>query len=345
MKSFLSGKKILVAGGTGSIGSEIVRYCLRQNPEVVRIYSRDEAKQFEMQQELREHGDRLRFLIGDVRDQMRLMRACEDIEVVFHAAALKHVPACEFNPFEAVKTNVLGTQNVIECALSTPSVQKVVGISTDKATNPTNTLGATKLLSERLIASADYYKGGRKIIFTCIRFGNVLGSRGSVIPLFKKQIMQGGPVTVTHPDMTRFVMSIPQAVHLAMDAAEKAKGGEIFILKMPAFRIIDLARVMVEQLAVAAGKRPENIKTEMIGLRPGEKLHEDLMTEEETQSAESFSDMFMIKSTYFRVSPNGNGTSANSHKPTANRVYSSKYERLLTKEELKALLLRENLLY
>jgi len=173
----------------------------------------------------------LRFLVGDVRDKERLQHAVENIDFAFHAAALKHVPLCEYNPFEAVKTNVLGTQNVIEVAME-GEVEKLITISTDKAVNPVNVMGATKLLAERLTISANYYKGLRKTAFSCVRFGNVLDSRGSVIPSFREQIRKGGPVTLTEPNMTRFVMSIPRAVDLVLKAAEIARGGEIFIFKM-----------------------------------------------------------------------------------------------------------------
>lgn len=195
MENIFKDKKIIVTGGTGSIGSEIVRRVLQYDPEVVRILSRDESKQFELEQEI---GDleNVRFLIGDVRDKDRLNRAFEDVDIVFHAAAMKHVPACEYNPFEAVKTNVVGTQNVIDAALDN-GVGKVIAISTDKAASPINTMGATKLLAEKQIIDANFYKGHRKTVFSCVRFGNVMGSRGSVIPLFEKQIKNGGPVTVT----------------------------------------------------------------------------------------------------------------------------------------------------
>lgn len=333
MKNIFKGKRILVTGGTGSIGSEIVRQLLKKEPEVIRVYSRDETKQYDMQQELSPYKKVIRYFIGDVRDKQRLLRAMEDVEIVFHAAALKHVPACEYNPFEAVKTNIMGTQNLIECALDQKSVERVVGVSTDKATSPTNTMGATKLVSERLLAAADFYKGKRSVVFTAIRFGNVMGSRGSIIPLFKKQIASGGPVTVTDPEMTRFIMSIREAVELVFKAAGRAKGGEIFILKMPAFRIIDLAEVMIEELAEKFGYKPHQIKIKIIGLRPGEKIYEDLMTEEEAVNSYEMEDMFIIKSPV-------------REKPTYLRScgYGTKDERVFSKKEIKEFLYKENLL-
>jgi len=292
MNKLFEGKKILVTGGTGSIGSEIVRRILPYNPKVVRILSRDETKQFEMQQELGEYGN-VRFLIGDVRDKDRLNRAFEDINIVFHAAAMKHVPACEYNPFEAVKTNVIGTQNVIDAALDN-GVEKVIAISTDKAASPINTMGATKLLAEKLIIDANFYKGHRKTVFSCVRFGNVMGSRGSVIPLFEKQIKNGGPVTVTDPEMTRFMMTIPQAVDLVFKATKMAQGGEIFIFKMPVVKLGDMANVMIENLAPKYGYKSESIQINTIGIRNGEKMYEHLMNEEEARYAYETEDMFVV---------------------------------------------------
>jgi FlaA1/EpsC-like NDP-sugar epimerase len=292
MDDIFKDKKILVTGGTGSIGSEIVRRLLQYEPDVVRILSRDETKQFELEQEL-DNPEKVRFLIGDVRDKDRLKRAFEDIDIVFHVAAMKHVPACEFNPFEAVKTNVVGTQNVIDAALEN-EVEKVIAISTDKAANPINTMGATKLLAEKLIIDANLYKGHRKTVFSCVRFGNVMGSRGSVIPLFEKQIQNGGPVTVTDPKMTRFMMSIPQAVDLVFKATKIACVGEIFIFKMPVVKLGDLAQVMIKHLAPKYSHKPESIRVNIIGIRNGEKMYEHLMNEEEARNAYETEDMFVV---------------------------------------------------
>jgi FlaA1/EpsC-like NDP-sugar epimerase len=247
MNNFFESKVILVTGGTGSIGSEIVHQLLKMSPRVVRIFSRDEYKQFCIQQELGNRSD-VRYLLGDVREGSRLLRAAEGVDIIFHCAAYKHVPFCEYNPFEAVKTNVIGTQNVIEAALA-QGVRKVLLISTDKAASPLNVMGATKLLAERLMSSTMHSIGSHNTILASVRFGNVLGSRGSVIPLFRDQIAKGGPLTITHPEMTRFFMSIPQAVKLVFSAAELMKGGELFILKMPAARVGDIADVLIEVLA------------------------------------------------------------------------------------------------
>jgi len=292
MVNIFKDKNILVTGGTGSIGREIVQKVLQYKPNVMRIFNNDEAELFNLEQEL-ENYPNVRFLIGDVRDKERLQRAVEGIDFIFHAAALKHVPLCEYNPFEAVKTNVLGTQNLIEAAME-QEIEKLITISTDKAVNPVNVMGATKLLAERLTISANHYKGARKIAFSCVRFGNVLDSRGSVVPLFREQIRRGGPVTITDPDMTRFVMSIPQAVDLVLKAAEIARGGEIFIFKMRTLHIRDLAEVMIEELAPHYGYGPESIKIEISGKRAGEKLYEELLTEDEALNVSETEDMFVV---------------------------------------------------
>jgi len=295
------GKRILVTGGTGSIGSEIVKQLLRCEAAAVRVFSRDETKQFNFGWELKgEFGElaNVRWLIGDVRDRYRLKRAMEGVEVVFHAAALKHVPSCEYNPFEAVQTNVLGTQHVIEAALDAGSVRTVVGISTDKATAPTNTMGATKLLAERLMTAASLW--AKNVRLGCVRFGNVIGSRGSVVPLMKGQIEQGQRVTVTDKRMTRFMMSIPDAGGLVLKAAvmlgegKECKGGEVFILKMPALRIRDLAKVMITRLG------GDEEKIESIGARAGERLHERLLTEEETCWTDELEDMLIVEPEFQR---------------------------------------------
>jgi len=289
-------KNILIIGGTGSVGRALLDKLLTCNPNVIRVFSRDEFKQFEIEHELQlfnlyENGhsipavDKVRFLIGDVRDKDRVSRAMEGIDVVFNVAAMKHVPACEYNPFEAVKTNVIGVQNVIECALKV-GVQTVVYTSTDKAASPTNTMGATKLLAERIMSAAQFTRGPAKTKFATVRFGNILMSRGSVLPLFIEQSRKGKPLTLTDPSMTRFVMSKERAVELILQAARISLGGETFVLKMPVVKIGDLAQAVAEFYA--------NDHIEVIGKRPGEKLYEELMTEEESVRALEFDEMFGI---------------------------------------------------
>jgi len=286
-------KNILIIGGTGTIGQALVKKLITYNPKVIRILSRDEFKQYQMQQQL-EGFKNIRFLLGDVREKERIYKAMRGIDIVFDLAALKHVPACEYNPFEAVKTNVLGTQNVIECAIEN-KVKKVIYSSSDKAVSPTNTMGATKLLAERLIASADYWKGGNTPVFAAVRFGNVLGSRGSVVPLWEEQILSKREITVTDPNMTRFMISIDSAVDLTLRACEIAKGGEIFVLKMPVVRLGDLAEAAIGKTCGKLGIPSDEISIRAIGLRPGEKMYEELMTEDESQYAMEYEDMFAIQ--------------------------------------------------
>ncbi|WP_422658573.1 UDP-N-acetylglucosamine 4,6-dehydratase family protein [Paenibacillus sp. EC2-1] len=323
-------KVVLVTGGTGSIGSEIVRNILTYNPKALRIFSRDESKQFNLQQELKEF-DNVRYLIGDIRDKQRLSYAMEGVDYIFHAAALKHVPSCEYNPMEAVKTNVIGVQNLIEAALEN-NVEKVIAISTDKVVNPTNTMGATKLLSERLISAASLYKGSKRTVFSCVRFGNVMGSRGSVIPLFREQILKGQPVTVTHKDMTRFMMSIPQAAQLVIDAAHYSQGGEVFVLKMPILKITDLAECMIELFQEASGHKYAGKITET-GVRPGEKMYEELMTLEESERALENERMYLIPSSFISKEPHYDGFKKAPHQEyssmTAPRIYEAEIRQLL----------------
>lgn len=272
-------KKILVTGGTGSIGSEIVRQLLTYEPGQIRIYSRDESKHFFLQQQL--HDDfssgRLRSLIGDVRDKERLDRAMYGVDIVFHAAALKHVPYCEYNPFEAVKTNVTGTQNVIDLAMK-HHIERVVAISTDKAVYPNTVMGITKLLMERMMTSSHHYLGDAPTKFSVVRFGNVLHSRGSVIPTWIDQIKAGKPVTVTDKRMKRFFMSIPEAVNLVFTAMEHMKGQEVFVLKMEEQSIYKLARKVIKE-----NSNGKKVSIEFTGLREKEKLTELLFTKEERE--------------------------------------------------------------
>ena len=292
--SIFKNKKILVTGGTGSLGKELVRHLLKnEGPETVRIFDVDETEQFDFQHELKGYEDITRFLLGDVRDRERLHRAAEDVDIIFHTAALKHVGACEYNPFEAVKTNVLGTQNIIDVAIDN-NVERIIFTSSDKAVNPSNTMGATKLLAEKLMTSANFYKGNRDCIFSSVRFGNVMGSRGSVIPLFKQQIKSGGPLTITDPTMTRFMMSMSQAIDLVLSSVKMANGGEVFIFKMPTINIFDLAQVLIEGLAPRYDYSPKDINIKIIGTKPGEKMYEELMTEDEAIRSLERDDMFII---------------------------------------------------
>lgn len=286
-------RRVLVTGGTGSIGGAIVEALLPASPRALRVVSRDDSKQFELAQRHRD-AEALRMLIGDVRSRERMTRAMAGVDLVFHAAAMKHVPACEFNPFEATETNVRGTQNVVEAAIDA-GVDRVLGISTDKAVDPTNVMGATKLLAERLLSAAEFYKGPSRTRFASVRFGNVIGSRGSLVPLIRGQVARGGPVTITDPEMSRYMMPIADAVGLCFAAMERMEGGEVFILKMPRVRVGDLVEVLVETYAPQFGFRADEIAIETIGIRAGEKRHEVLLTADEAAAADEVDGMFVVR--------------------------------------------------
>lgn len=280
----LNGKAILVTGGTGSFGKKFISTILERYPDVERIvvYSRDELKQYEMAQWLSpERYPQLRFFIGDVRDKDRLSRAMEGIDTVIHAAALKHVPVCEYNPFEAVKTNIIGAQNVIEAAIDR-GISRVVALSTDKAAAPINLYGATKLASDKMFVAANNFRGARDLRFSVVRYGNVMGSRGSVIPFFLDK-RASGVLPITDPQMTRFNISLEDGVSLVLHALENMWGGEIYVPKIPSYRITDVAE------AVAP-----DCRTEIVGIRPGEKLHEEMITETDAIMTVEMADKFVI---------------------------------------------------
>jgi UDP-N-acetylglucosamine 4,6-dehydratase len=275
---------VLVTGGTGSFGKKFVSVMLKEyQPKKLIIFSRDELKQHDMRQIFPDTGgSQVRYFIGDVRDRERLQRAFHGVDLVVHAAALKQVPACEYNPIEAIKTNIVGGTNVIEAAID-QGVKKVLALSTDKAVNPVNLYGATKLCAEKLFVQGNAYSGADGTIFSCVRYGNVVGSRGSVIPLFKKQ-RETGKVTVTDRRMTRFWITLDQGVHFVINCIERMHGGEVFVPKIPSMNIMDLAH------AIAPGCPVEDI-----GIRPGEKLHEVLLSEDEARDSVELDDMFVVK--------------------------------------------------
>ncbi|MDD5145728.1 MAG: UDP-N-acetylglucosamine 4,6-dehydratase (inverting) [Candidatus Pacebacteria bacterium] len=278
----LKDKTILITGGTGSFGQKFAEIILKdQNPKTVRIYDHDELSEVEMERKF--NNPRLRFFIGDVRDKSRLYRAMSGVDVLVHAAALKHVPICEYNPIEAVKTNIEGTINVIDAAIDN-SVERAIVISTDKAVYPVNLYGATKMVAEKLFIQANSYVGGqRKTIFSAARYGNVLGSSGSVVPLFEEQ-KKNGEITITDERMTRFWVTLEEGIRFVANCIEIMKGGEVFIPKIPSMKIIDLAEVMAP-----------NARKKIVGIRPGEKLHEILLTEEEAKHAKEFNEYFVIE--------------------------------------------------
>ena len=276
----INGKALLITGGTGSFGQKFVQRTLEKyHPSKVVVFSRDELKQYEMQQKLRHPA--LRFFIGDVRDRDRLYRAFKEIDIVIHAAALKQIPAAEYNPFEVIKTNIIGAQNVIEAAIDC-GVKKVIALSTDKAANPVNLYGASKLCSDKLFVAGNSYVGFRETSFSVARYGNVAGSRGSVIPLFLRQ-RASGRVTITDPRMTRFWITLEQGVDFVLTSLDRMTRGEIFVPKLPSTKITDLAE------ALAPG-----CTQEIIGIRPGEKLHEVMITEEDARHTLEMDDHFVI---------------------------------------------------
>jgi UDP-N-acetylglucosamine 4,6-dehydratase/5-epimerase len=329
LKELFENKKILITGGTGSLGKALTRKLLEFNVNTIRIFSRDELKQSEMQSKF--NDKRLRFLIGDIRDKERLSRAFEEIDIVFHAAALKQVPVAEYNPFEAVKTNVQGSQNIIDACLDN-KVKIAIGIGTDKAVSPLNTYGATKLLMERIFVSANNYRGNRDIRFSCVRYGNVLGSRGSIVPIFVNQIKSNKKITITDPNMTRFNITMNDALNLIFRAVENGKGGEVFVPKLKAYKVEDMKNAIIELLNA-------NNDTEIINIRPGEKRHEMLINRDEIRST------FENEDDYIIINDGNEIKNRNSElrKISLNDEYSSDKVELLSKEELKIILSTENL--
>ena len=280
----LDDKVILITGGTGSFGKKFTERVLNQfNPKKVIIYSRDEYKQYLMQRQFAEHKKILRYFIGDVRDKQRFARACDGVDIIVHAAALKQVPACEYNPLEAIKTNIDGARTIVDVAID-KEVEKVVALSTDKAVNPSNLYGATKMVSDKLFIAANAYVGAKNTKFSVVRYGNVSGSRGSVIPFFKTLIDEGATkLPITDMRMTRFWITLDEAVDLVIKAIDEARGGELFIHKCPSFRVVDLAEAMLP-----------GCELEDVGIRAGEKLHEVMITDEDSRSAYEYDDYYII---------------------------------------------------
>ena len=328
------GKKILISGGTGSLGNALTSRLLNYGVDTIRIFSRNENKQVTMESKF--NDDRLRFLLGDVRDYPRLVRAMEDIDIVFHAAALKHVPVIEYNPFEAIKTNVIGSQNVIDACLK-ENVEKAVAIGTDKAVSPLNTYGATKLLMEKLFVTASNYlkKERHQTKFFALRYGNVLGSSGSVIPKFIEQIKNKEKITITDPNMTRFSISMDNALDFILHATEIAKGSEIFIPKLRAYTIKDIKDMLFELL--------QKTDEENIGIREGEKLNEILINSDEIRYTWEYENMYML------LNPSVQKHISLDEFPNKNKVtnmddYNSGSVEKISKDEMKKIIIDSGLL-
>lgn len=278
--SYLSGKTVLLTGGTGSFGKAMVKRLLADNEiNKLIIFSRDELKQFEMQEVY--DSPKLRYFIGDVRDYSRLKLAVEGVDAIIHAAAMKQIPASEYNPMEAIKTNILGAENIVNIAIE-KNVEKIIALSTDKAANPANLYGATKLCSDKLMVAGNILAGAKKTKFSVVRYGNVLGSRGSVIPFFKERA-KTGIIPITDEKMTRFWLTIEDGVQFVLDSFERMIGGEIFVPKIPSFKVTDVAKVVCP-----------GVPTEIIGIRPGEKLHEVMITEDDAQNTLEFENYYAI---------------------------------------------------
>jgi UDP-N-acetylglucosamine 4,6-dehydratase len=317
-------KTVLVTGGTGSFGRAFIGTLLAEHPpKKLIVFSRDELKQHEMRAAGFD-GPRLRYFIGDVRDEARLRRAMQGTDIVVHAAALKQVPACEYNPFEAILTNIMGAHNVVEAALD-GGVQRVMALSTDKAVNPVNLYGATKLAAEKLIVQSNAYAGGRGTRFSCVRYGNVVGSRGSVVPVFLRQRQQG-VITLTDDRMTRFWLSLEQGVRFTIRCIEQMEGGEVFVPKIPSMRVVELARALA----------PES-RIEVIGIRGGEKLHEVLVSEDEARHTVELDEMFVVQpaeALWFGYSWSKKGKAL----PEGFRYGSDTNDRWLTADEMRRLI-------
>ncbi len=286
-KKLFNNKVILITGGTGFLGKALVAKILEYEPKSIRVFSRDEFKHHKVQ-ELFKFNPKLRNLVGDVRDFERLKKACEGADIVIHAAALKRLDLLEYNVEESIKTNILGTLNVVNACLQS-NVQKAIFISTDKACSPVNTYGACKFVSERIFNESNFNKGARNIVFTCVRYGNVLESTGSVIPFFESKIKNNEKIPLTDPRMTRFIISSDQAVNLIFDALEYSVGGEVFVPILPAFKVTDLIKILKK-------KHSSDVGTELIGLRPGEKIHETMVNSAEIPRTFRFKNMYVITS-------------------------------------------------
>jgi len=326
-------KKILITGGTGSLGTALTARLLKTDVDIIRIFSRDELKQSQMESQF--NNDRLRFLIGDVRDKERLEKAVEDVNIVIHTAALKQVPVIEYNPFEAIKTNVQGSQNLVEACLN-KNVEFALAIGTDKAVSPFNTYGATKLLMERLFVSANYYKGSHKTKFSCVRYGNVLGSRGSILPTFIEQIISGKKVTITDPNMTRFNITIDQALDLIFRVIKNGHGGDVHVPKLDAYRVGDMKDVVLDLMDC---KNEE----ESIPVRIGEKFHETLINEHEIRNTyENQDNDYVIFEN--QLTKDHSETIPGAKKTTLTTEYSSDKVQATSKEKLKEILIKQNLI-
>ena len=341
--SFFTDKRVLVTGACGTVGSEVVHHLLNDY-EIGELIGLDnnESGLFFLEQKNSKHTN-AHFFLADVRDQAKMEIKFKGVDIVFHTAAFKHVILCERSPFEAVQTNIMGVRNIIDAAREC-NVKTVIFTSSDKAVNPTNVMGTTKLMGERLMTAANSTFRGKGPVFASTRFGNVLGSRGSVIPIFREQIRHGGPITLTESDMTRFIMSIKEATRLVIDSATLAMGGEVFVTKMPVIRIQDLAQVMIGELAPQYGHRPQDIDIKIIGSKPGEKLYEELMSLEETRRTLELDLYFAVLPAFRGIYRDITYEYPNLISSEVNNPYNSANEQALTSDDLRDFLIKNKLM-
>ena len=338
-KNNWQGKKVFLTGVCGTVGKELLRQLVDLSPDEIIGIDNNESELFFLTEEFGNIPS-VHLYLGDIRDSNKLARKMDGVDVVLHTAALKHVILCEQSPRDAVQTNIHGVQNVIDAALQA-GVERVMFTSSDKAVNPTNVMGTSKLMGERLMTAANALRRKGGPLFASTRFGNILGSRGSVIPVFKKQIKSGGPVTLTDDKMTRFIMTLEKASRLVLDSVFLAKGGEVFVTKMPVVRIKDLADVMIEEMAKTYGHDPAKIKTKIIGAKPGEKLYEELMNDEETRRTFELGSFFAVLPAFQSVYEKIEYEYPGAGKIGVDRPYNSSVEEVMAKEDLR-LFIKEN---
>jgi FlaA1/EpsC-like NDP-sugar epimerase len=344
LPDFFRDQVVMVTGACGSVGQELVGQLLRMLPAQVRLFDNNESGLFLMHQQLSPHQSQVHAFLGDLRDAQKVAAVARGCDVILHCAAFKHVFFSEYNPFEAVQTNILGVKNVIEAAIR-HNVKLVIFTSSDKAVNPTSVMGTSKLMGERLITAANVVRANSAQRFSSVRFGNVLGSRGSVFEVFAQQIKAGGPVTVTDPQMTRFVMSLKRSAHLVLESAGLACGGEVMVTKMAAIRILDLAQVMIDLLAPAYGHDPAAVEITTIGGKPGEKLYEELISQDETGRCVELADLYVVlpafRAIYHEIDYRYPGATRGQR---LTQPYNSAQTKPLSPEELRQFLLEHRLL-